>query len=137
MYAMARRALARSTTRTVYVPRVRYIRRGRRRAFTRRNAVAFATGLPPTATAVAGAALLAWGTKDGNFMTSWHVGNLGVPLTVGLAAWLLGRWMHMPILKHMATGMLSVAAYEAVKSGALLGAGDGGYDDVSGLAADV
>lgn len=132
---MARRSLARTSTRTVYVPKIRYVRRGRRRAFTRRNVIGFATGLPPTATAMAGAALLAWGQKDGNFMADWNVGKLGVPLTVGLGAWLLGRWMNMPILKHMATGMLSVAAYETVKSGAILG--DGGYDDVSGLAADV
>lgn len=133
---MARRALAR--TRTVYVPKVRYVRRGRRRyRATARGIAGFALGLPPTGGAMVGAGVLAWGLSEGSgaMMANWKVGKLSVPWTVGLGAYVAARWTGSPFLRHMATGILSVAAYNTVAAGSILGEGD--YDDVSGLSADV
>jgi hypothetical protein len=129
--AKRRAALA---TRTVYVPKIRYRTRrpARRRSFSPRGLAGFASGLPPTATAVAGAALLAWGLSEshGAVMSNWKVGKLSVPWTVGLGAYLAGRWTGSPLLRHLATGMLSVAAYQTVVAGEVLGGGDdGGYAD--------
>jgi hypothetical protein len=105
----------------VYVPKVRYVRRGRRRAVGRR-AVGMIRGLPPTATAALGAAVLAHGLEK-KWMANWNVAGLGVDLTVGLGAWLAGKWTGWPILRHMATGILSVAAYKYVtEHGGILGA---------------
>jgi hypothetical protein len=135
---MARRRGA-IATRTVYVPKVRYrTRRPARRRFTPRGIAGFALGLPPTATAVVGAAILGWGVSEshGAVMQNWKVGKLSVPWTVGLAAYIAGRWTGSPLLRHLATGMLSVAAYQTVVSGEVLGGDDdGGYGDVAG--ADV
>jgi len=127
--AKRRAALA---TRTVYVPKIRYrTRRATRRRFTPRGLAGFASGLPPTATAVAGAALLAWGLSEshGAVMQNWKVGKLSVPWTVGLGAYLAGRWTGSPMLRHLATGMLSVAAYQTIVAGEVLGGDDGGYAD--------
>ena len=57
-------------------------------------------------------------------LTLPSVNVLGVAGTYGVAAFLAGRFMKNQILEHVATGLLSVAAYEMAASGTLTG--DGG-----------
>jgi len=77
-----------------------------------------------TLAAVASAAVLGLAKKQGIALPK--IDALGTPGTYGAALWIAGRFMRSEVLSHMATGLLSVSAYQ-------LGAGDnlsGGYEVV-------
>lgn len=46
---------------------------------------------------------------------------LGKAGTVGVAAWAVGKYMRSPWAEDLATGMLSIAAYELAKEGSISG----------------
>lgn len=50
-----------------------------------------------------------------------HVSALGIPGTWGAAAWLAARYTKSRTLGHVATGLLTIAAYEMTSSGSLFG----------------
>lgn len=100
-------------------PRTKVVYRRKPRAYQRARRAALQ--LPPTATAVIGAAILAH--VQSKEIVTWQLGNMGVPASLGLVAWLAGKYTGIPALKHAATGMLSVAAYQWAQSrGGILGA---------------
>lgn len=76
-----------------------------------------------TLAAVATSAVLGLAKKQGIALPK--IDALGTPGTYGAALWIAGRFMKSEILSHMATGLLSVSAYQ-------LGAGEtlSGYDVV-------
>jgi hypothetical protein len=82
-----------------------------------------------TLAAVASAAVLGLAKKQGIALPK--IDALGTPGTYGAALWIAGRFAKSEVLSHMATGLLSVAAYQ-------LGAGEtlSGFD-VVGSSADT
>ena len=54
------------------------------------------------------------------------ISALGTPGTYGMAAWLIGRFTRSPIAQHVATGLLSVSAYELASGQTLSGEVMGG-----------
>ena len=74
--------------------------------------------------AIAGGFALGMIDKSGvNIPTLPFLGKAG---TLGLAAWVGGKFMHSQTLNDAATGFLAIAAYELAKDGAI--SGPGHYD---------
>jgi hypothetical protein len=73
--------------------------------------------------AIAGGAVLGWIDKSGFAIPTLPF--LGKAGTAGVAAWALGKYTNSPWADDMATGMLSIAAYELVKEGHIEGDVDG------------
>lgn len=63
---------------------------------------------------LAGAAL---GYAERQQMTLPHISALGVAGTYGVAAWFGARHMRSRTLSHVATGLLTIAAYQFAKGG--------------------
>jgi hypothetical protein len=69
--------------------------------------------------AILGGAVLGLLDKSGTTIpTLPYLGKAG---TVGVAAWVIGKYMHNQWAEDMATGMLSIAAYELAKEGSISG----------------
>lgn len=75
-----------------------------------------------TLAAVGAAALLGYMSRSGEANLP-HINALGVPGTYGAALWAIGRMGKSRVASHMATGLLSIAAYEMVRTGAIGGSG--------------
>jgi hypothetical protein len=73
--------------------------------------------------AIAGGAVLGLLDKSGFAIPTLPF--LGKAGTAGLAAWAVGKWTNSPWADDMATGMLSIAAYELAKEGHIDGDVDG------------
>lgn len=63
-----------------------------------------------TFAAVAAAAALGYAQKAGVQLP--RIEALGTSGTYGLVAWAAGKYMKSPVMSHVATGLLSVAAYQ-------------------------
>lgn len=61
------------------------------------------------------------GLIDKSTMNIPTVPLLGRAGTLGVAAWAFGKWGRSPWANHAATGLLSIAAYELAKEGAIEG----------------
>lgn len=85
-----------------------------------------------TLTAVAAAGAL--GLAERNGIPIPHIALLGPAGTLGAAAWIAGKTSGNETLKHVATGLLSIAAYELAKGGGSKVAGDetAGDETISG-----
>jgi hypothetical protein len=46
---------------------------------------------------------------------------IGTAGTYGLVAWAIGRWTRSNVAQHVATGLLSVAAYQLAAGGGVSG----------------
>lgn len=77
-----------------------------------------------TVAAVGAAAVLGIARRQGVQLPS--IPALGVAGTYGVAAWALGRMTRSRVAEHVATGLLSVAAYELASGSSVSGddAGD-------------
>jgi hypothetical protein len=73
--------------------------------------------------AVAAAGLAGWLSRDGTLQRLPHVTTLGVEGTYGLVALFAGRQMNSAALRHIATGLLSVAVHEFAKSTTMFAGG--------------
>jgi hypothetical protein len=114
------RALRRSGFRAPKIRyRNRYIRAGRRGVS---RAAQVAREEKHTIAAVGAAAVC--GLAESRNIEIPHVDALGVAGTYGVAAYLAGRYMKSKTLSHVATGLLSVAAYKA--AAAMEGGGTSG-----------
>jgi hypothetical protein len=77
-----------------------------------------------TLAAVGAAAVLGFAKRSNVELPK--IDALGVAGTYGLAAWALGRTMKSPIMSHVATGLLSISAYQ-LAAGSSVSGDDGGY----------
>jgi hypothetical protein len=85
----------------------------RARALARRGvsaAARIAASERHTAAAVGAAAVLGFAARSG--VTLPRIEALGTAGTYGLVAWAVGRFTRSPMAQHVATGLLSVAAYQ-------------------------
>lgn len=64
---------------------------------------------------MAGAAL---GYAERSKMQLPHVASLGVAGTYGIAAWMASKHLRSRTLSHVATGLLTIAAYQFARGGA-------------------
>jgi len=62
--------------------------------------------------AVGAAAVLGYAQRENMLDTVPHVEALGVEGTLGVVAWVAGRYMKSKVASHTATGLLSVAAWK-------------------------
>lgn len=99
------------------------IRRGGARVA--RAGAAAAQAEKHTLAAIGAAAALGYMSRTGEANLP-HINALGVPGTYGVALWGIGKMMKSRTASHMATGLLSIAAYEMVRTGAIGGSGGGG-----------
>lgn len=76
-----------------------------------------------TIAAVAAAATLGFMQRSGVALP--RVDALGTAGTYGLIAWAGGRFMRSPVLSHIATGLMSISAYQ-LAAGQTLSGEDGG-----------
>lgn len=83
-----------------------------------------------TIAAVLAAAAFGWMKKSGVQLPK--IDAIGTPGTYGLVAWGLGRFMGSPVASHIATGLMSVSAYE-LASGQTLSGGEVMGDDAGSL----
>ena len=67
---------------------------------------------------LAGAAL---GYAERQKMTLPHLSTLGVAGTYGVAAWFASRHMRSRTLSHVATGLLTIAAYQFARGDSVVG----------------
>jgi hypothetical protein len=96
--------------------------RKRRKSVTRRAGRAAARGGGLAArkvwdekhTIAALASAAAIGAIQGKGIDLPHIKQIGMAGTYGIGAWLAGRFLKSKTLSHVATGLLSVGAYEAV-----------------------
>lgn len=72
-----------------------------------------------TIAAVGAAAALGFAKKSGVSLPAAPF--LGVAGTYGLAAWVIGKYTHSRTARHIATGLLSVAAFELASEGKIAG----------------
>jgi hypothetical protein len=102
------------------------------KAAVRRGATAaarFAADEKHTLAAALAAGALGWAEKSKTELP--RIKALGTAATYGLAAWALGKFTKSRVARHVATGLLSVAAYQFAKGGGDAMTGDDD-DDVSG-----
>lgn len=136
---MARRSRTRTVTRTVVAnpyrtpaPVIRVSapaapsRRAKIKHYARRAGAGVASE-KHTLTAVGAALLYGLAVKSGINIPS--IGPLGPAATVGLGAWLYGRTSKNNTAQHLATGLLSVAAYSWGSTGTIAGGVGVGFDD--------
>lgn len=76
-----------------------------------------------TIAAVAAAAALGFMQRSGVALPK--IDALGTAGTYGLVAWAGGRFMRSPVLSHIATGLMSISAYQ-LAAGQTLSGEDGG-----------
>jgi len=57
------------------------------------------------------------GYAERNSVAIPDVLGIGMPATVGLGAWLLGKTTKSRMARHVATGCLAIAAYQFARSG--------------------
>lgn len=76
-----------------------------------------------TAAAVGAAAVLGFAQRSGVSLPK--IDAIGTAGTYGLVAWGIGRWTRSTVMQHVATGLLSVAAYQLAAGGTVSG-DDGG-----------
>ena len=62
--------------------------------------------------------------------------GLSLPANVGILAWAAARYFNKPVLDHVATGLLSVAAYGAGSGLAIAGDETAGDEQISGVVYD-
>ena len=96
------------------------IRRGGARVA--RAGAAAAQAEKHTLMAVGAAAALGYMSRTGEANLP-HINALGVPGTYGMVLWGVGRMTKSRTASHMATGLLAIAAYEMVRTGAIGGSG--------------
>lgn len=72
-----------------------------------------------TAAAVAASAVLGFAQRSGVALPK--IDAIGTAGTYGLIAWGIGRWTRSPVAQHVATGLLSVAAYQLASGGGVSG----------------
>lgn len=72
-----------------------------------------------TLVAIGGAAVLGYMKKQGVQLPK--INALGTPGTYGLIAWAIGRFTKSPVAQHVATGLMSVSAYELASGQTLSG----------------
>ena len=80
--------------------------------------------------AIIGGAVLGFIDKPGGPLAALPtLPFLGRAGTAGLVTWAFGKWGRSAMADHMATGMLSIAAYELMKEGHISGEEDviGGF----------
>lgn len=65
-----------------------------------------------TMAAVGAAAVLGYAQRENMLDTVPHVEALGVEGTLGVLAWVAGRYTKSKMASHVATGLLSVAAWK-------------------------
>jgi len=65
-----------------------------------------------TIAAVLASALLGYAERENMLESVPSIPALGVPGTLGMVAWAGGKFMKSKVLAHVATGLLSVAAYK-------------------------
>lgn len=133
-------ALARPNIRVVIPRAARTAGRLARRAGT--AAAAVARDEKHTIAAVGAAAVVGYMQRSGTQLP--HVAAIGMPGTYGLVAWMGARMTKNKTLAHVATGLLSVAAFQMTASGSFFGGtaappqpqlqpvGPGGMQGVSG-----
>lgn len=76
-----------------------------------------------TIAAVAAAATLGFMQRSGVSLP--RIDALGTAGTYGLVSWAAGRFMKSPVLSHIATGLMSISAYQ-LAAGQTLAGDDGG-----------
>lgn len=106
---------------TVASPAVRSVRAVARRArpYARRGltkAKKLALAEKHTLVATGSAAVLAYAEHSGWLEKLPTVGNIDKKAIVGLGAFVVAKYSKNPTMAHVATGLLSVAAYDAVKA---------------------
>jgi hypothetical protein len=72
-----------------------------------------------TAAAVGAAAVLGFAARSGVQLPK--IDAIGTAGTYGLVAWAIGRWTRSNVAQHVATGLLSVAAYQLASGGSVSG----------------
>ena len=72
-----------------------------------------------TLVAVGSAAVLGFMKKQNVQLPK--INALGTPGTYGLIAWAIGRFTKSPVAQHVATGLMSVSAYELASGQTLSG----------------
>ncbi len=85
-----------------------------------------------TGIAVGSALALGWAEKKGTFGKKNEIFGMAPPIAIGLGALLLGIATNADMAKHIATGCLSVGAYELGKGDISFKLGEshmGGYDE--------
>ena len=90
-------------------------RRARISALARRGSSAAAGAAREeahTIAAVVASAALGYAERENMLDSVPHVTALGVAGTLGVAAWAAGRFMRSKVASHVATGLLSVAAFK-------------------------
>ncbi len=113
----------------VRVPGAPATRRGRAGAFVRRGASVAARAVRDekhTITAIIAAAGLGFAKK--NAVSLPKIAAIGTAGTYGLGAWLGARMTRSPVLAHVATGLLSVAAFNMAAGETLSGEDDDDED---------
>jgi len=120
----------------VRVPTISPATRARAVGFARRGvsaAARVASSERHTIVAVGSAAVLGFMKKQNVRLPKFDA--LGTPGTYGLIAWAIGRFTKSPVAQHVATGLMSVSAYELASgqtlSGEVMGAVMG--DDAGSL----
>lgn len=78
-----------------------------------------------TIAAVGAAATLGFMQRSG--VTLPKIDALGTAGTYGLIAWAGGRFMRSPILSHIATGLMSISAYQLAAGQTVSGEDDGSF----------
>jgi hypothetical protein len=95
---------------------------GRAKAIARRGATVgarIAMTERHTAAAVGAAAVLGFAARSGVQLPK--IDAIGTAGTYGLVAWAIGRWTRSNVAQHVATGLLSVAAYQLASGGGVSG----------------
>ena len=72
-----------------------------------------------TAAAVAAAGVLGFAARSGVSLPK--IDAIGTAGTYGIVAWMAGRYTRSQVLQHVATGLLSVAAYQLASGGGVSG----------------
>lgn len=65
-----------------------------------------------TLTAIGSAAVLGYAQRENMLDTVPHIEALGVEGTLGVVAFIGGKYMKSKVLSHVATGLMSVAAWK-------------------------
>lgn len=127
----ARTAIARrASTPTVRVTLPPGVRRAAGRLARRGVGVAAQAAKDERHTLIALAAAGLLGAAQGSGVQLPYVQAIGMPATAGIVAWAAGRFSKNKTVQHVATGLLSVAAYDLARS---MTSGSGGRSTGTGL----
>lgn len=118
------------SVKVIRVPRLPSVSRAGARRFARRvGGAALQTARDEKHTLFAAGAAAALGYLEKQGQSLPKIEALGTAGTYGVAAWLAAKYTHNRSLRHVATGLLSVAAYKLGKGEGVAGDDD---DDSSG-----